>query len=188
MGKNRRHNKSGNKLGKRSQKDNRGEWKEIERENEKWENYYRNQNLISDEEWPAFKKACQENLPLTFRITGSNKHASEIGDIFRNKHIPVLAKIEGAEDYSPPKTFSWYPNNLGFQVDLPKSVVKKNVNFASTQRFLVSETEVGNISRQEAVSMIPPLVLDVEPHHFVLDMCAAPGSKTAQLIIEDLIC
>ncbi|OUM55761.1 hypothetical protein BVG19_g5353 [[Candida] boidinii] len=182
MGKNRRHNKSGNKLGKRSQKDNRGEWKEIERENEKWENYYRNQNLISDEEWPAFKKACQENLPLTFRITGSNKHASEIGEIFRNKHIPVLAKIEGAEDYSPPKTFSWYPNNLGFQVDLPKSVVKKNVNFASTQRFLVSETEVGNISRQEAVSMIPPLVLDVEPHHFVLDMCAAPGSKTAQLV------
>ena len=30
--------------------------------------------------------------------------------------------------------------------------------------------------------MIPPLVLGVEPHHKVLDMCAAPGSKTAQLI------
>ncbi len=30
--------------------------------------------------------------------------------------------------------------------------------------------------------MIPPLVLDVQPHHKVLDMCAAPGSKTAQLI------
>ena len=40
----------------------------------------------------------------------------------------------------------------------------------------------GNISRQETVSMIPPLVLDVKPHHKVLDMCAAPGSKTAQLI------
>ena len=40
----------------------------------------------------------------------------------------------------------------------------------------------GNISRQETVSMIPPLVLDVQPHHKVLDMCAAPGSKTAQLI------
>ena len=26
------------------------------------------------------------------------------------------------------------------------------------------------------------LVLDVKPHHKVLDMCAAPGSKTAQLI------
>ena len=30
--------------------------------------------------------------------------------------------------------------------------------------------------------MIPPLVLDVEPHHWVLDMCAAPGSKTFQLL------
>ena len=30
--------------------------------------------------------------------------------------------------------------------------------------------------------MIPPLLLGVEPHHHVLDMCAAPGSKTSQLI------
>jgi len=30
--------------------------------------------------------------------------------------------------------------------------------------------------------MIPPLLLDVQPHHKVLDMCAAPGSKTAQLV------
>jgi len=41
---------------------------------------------------------------------------------------------------------------------------------------------VGNITRQEAVSMLPPLFLDVEPHHVVLDMCAAPGSKTSQLL------
>ena len=31
-------------------------------------------------------------------------------------------------------------------------------------------------------SMFSFLVLDVKPHHKVLDMCAAPGSKTAQLI------
>lgn len=30
--------------------------------------------------------------------------------------------------------------------------------------------------------MIPPLLLDIKPHHRVLDMCAAPGSKTAQII------
>ena len=30
--------------------------------------------------------------------------------------------------------------------------------------------------------MIPPLLLDAQPHHYVLDMCAAPGSKTAQLL------
>lgn len=38
------------------------------------------------------------------------------------------------------------------------------------------------MSRQEAVSMVPPLLMDIQPHHWVLDMCAAPGSKTAQII------
>lgn len=40
----------------------------------------------------------------------------------------------------------------------------------------------GNLSRQESVSMIPPLLLDVKSDSKVFDMCAAPGSKTAQLI------
>ena len=30
--------------------------------------------------------------------------------------------------------------------------------------------------------MIPPLLLDVRPEHHVLDMCAAPGSKSVQLL------
>lgn len=30
--------------------------------------------------------------------------------------------------------------------------------------------------------MIPPLLMDVQPTHVVLDMCAAPGSKAAQLL------
>ena len=30
--------------------------------------------------------------------------------------------------------------------------------------------------------MVPPLLLAPEPHHLVLDACASPGSKTAQLI------
>ena len=64
----------------------------------------------------------------------------------------------------------------------PKSVVRKFPPFASFQKFLVSETSVGNISRQEVVSMIPPLLMDVKPGMTVLDLCAAPGSKAAQLI------
>jgi len=58
-------------------------------------------------------------------------------------------------------------------------VYKKN---SVGSRFKYNLYVQGNISRQEAVSMIPPLLLDVKPHHWVLDMCAAPGSKTAQLI------
>lgn len=30
--------------------------------------------------------------------------------------------------------------------------------------------------------MVPPMLMDIQPHQWVLDMCAAPGSKTAQCI------
>ncbi|CAG8476667.1 3456_t:CDS:2 [Acaulospora colombiana] len=75
-----------------------------------------------------------------------------------------------------------YPDELGWQHSAPRMIIKKEPEFQTFHRWLVSETEVGNISRQEAVSMIPPLLLDVKSDHWVLDMCAAPGSKTAQII------
>ena len=40
----------------------------------------------------------------------------------------------------------------------------------------------GELAQQEATSMVPPLLLAPEPQHTVLDMCAAPGSKTTQLL------
>ncbi|TFY62786.1 hypothetical protein EVG20_g6571 [Dentipellis fragilis] len=75
-----------------------------------------------------------------------------------------------------------YPEGLAWQFNVPKKVLRKSPEFKKFHSFLVFETEVGNVSRQEAVSMLPPLFLDVLPHHKVLDMCAAPGSKTAQLL------
>ncbi len=43
------------------------------------------------------------------------------------------------------------------------------------------EHALGYIYVQEAASMIPPLVLDPQPGEKVLDLCAAPGSKTTQI-------
>jgi 16S rRNA C967 or C1407 C5-methylase (RsmB/RsmF family) len=83
---------------------------------------------------------------------------------------------------APPRQLEWYPGHLAWQLDVPKRVVRKSAEFKVFQRFLVGETEIGNISRQEAVSMIPPLLLDIASHHVCLDMCAAPGSKTAQMM------
>jgi NOL1/NOP2/sun family putative RNA methylase len=40
---------------------------------------------------------------------------------------------------------------------------------------------LGLVYSQEAASMIPPLVLDPQPYEKVLDLAAAPGSKTTQM-------
>ena len=45
----------------------------------------------------------------------------------------------------------------------------------------VPEHSLGLIFGQEASSMIPPVVLDPRPGELVLDMAAAPGSKTGQI-------
>lgn len=159
-----------------------GYWPEVPRENAKWETYYKAMKIIPDDEWDSFKKHCQETLPLTFRITGSRAHASEINANFIKNHVSRLQDVVFEGVNLTPKNLAYYPNQLGWQLDVSKGVVRKNPEFAKTQRFLVIETEVGNLSRQEAVSMIPPLLMDVQSHHAVLDMCAAPGSKTAQLV------
>lgn len=43
------------------------------------------------------------------------------------------------------------------------------------------EHSLGYIYVQEAASMIPPIVLEPKPGEIVLDMCAAPGSKSSQI-------
>ncbi len=43
------------------------------------------------------------------------------------------------------------------------------------------EHALGYYYVQEAASMIPPIVLDPKPGEIVLDVCAAPGSKSSQM-------
>mmetsp|Transcript_27619 Transcript_27619/g.44120 ORF Transcript_27619/g.44120 Transcript_27619/m.44120 type:complete len:347 (+) Transcript_27619:386-1426(+) len=50
------------------------------------------------------------------------------------------------------------------------------------RQWLASKASRGLVERQEAVSMLPPTLLDIKPGHAVLDMCASPGSKTAQAL------
>jgi|FLOH01.1.fsa_nt_gi tRNA (cytosine49-C5)-methyltransferase len=58
------------------------------------------------------------------------------------------------------------------------------IEYRDEKRFDIGNTpehQLGMIYVQDAASMIPPIVLNPEPGDSVLDMCAAPGSKTTQL-------
>ena len=58
------------------------------------------------------------------------------------------------------------------------------IKYKNKERFDVGnipEHQLGYIYVQDAASMIPPVVLEPLPGEKVLDMCAAPGSKTTQI-------
>lgn len=81
-----------------------------------------------------------------------------------------------------PTSLPWVPHHAAWNVSLARRDLRRLPQLKAFHEWLKLFTETGDILRQEAVSMIPPLLLDVQPHHIVLDMCAAPGSKTAQLL------
>ncbi|GFR79282.1 tRNA (Cytosine(34)-C(5))-methyltransferase-like [Elysia marginata] len=170
-------------------KDNRdargppGKYDLAARNNELYIKYYKGQNIVPEAEWDEFYATLQKNLPLTFRISGHRAQAEELLNTIKGKFFSNMlnVKVDG-EIVPPPKNLTWYPNELGWQLDLTRKIVRSSECFSKLHEFLVAETDCGAISRQEAVSMIPPLVLDIKSHHKILDMCASPGSKTAQLI------
>ncbi|KAL6260466.1 hypothetical protein P5V15_007991 [Pogonomyrmex californicus] len=163
---------------------------DIIRENKDFENYYKTQGIVLEDKWDAFISTIRTNLPVAFRITGSKSEAKALleiikGDFFKEiLNANLDSNKEVADD--PAKTIlrslPFYPEELAWQLQLTRKDIRRSEAYFRLHNFLIAETNNGSISRQEVVSMVPPLVLDVKPSHKVLDMCAAPGSKTAQLI------
>uniref|UniRef100_A0A3Q3EGI1 tRNA (cytosine(34)-C(5))-methyltransferase n=1 Tax=Kryptolebias marmoratus TaxID=37003 RepID=A0A3Q3EGI1_KRYMA len=156
---------------------------DIVKENKLFEHYYKEQGLIPEGEFESFMEAMREPLPATIRITGYKSHAKEILHCLKEKYFKDIQELEiDGQKIEAPQPLSWYPDEQAWHTNMSRKLLRKSPLLEKFHQFLVSETESGNISRQEAVSMIPPLLLKIEPHHKILDMCAAPGSKTAQLI------
>ncbi|XP_071785595.1 RNA cytosine-C(5)-methyltransferase NSUN2-like [Asterias amurensis] len=176
----------GGDAGEDKQNDWRGanNYQAIERKNEAFEAYYKEQNIVPEEEWDNFMSTLKEELPVTFRITGYRSHAQQMLTYLKGHYIGEMMEqtVEEGDTLVQPTSMPWYPEELAWTLNLTRKNIRKSPACKKLHNFLITETESGNISRQEAVSMIPPLLLDVKPHHKVLDMCAAPGSKTAQLI------
>ena len=92
-----------------------------------------------------------------------------------------LVEIAAAAAELKMRPISFVPNSYQFQT-LDRKRMRREAHLSSFHSWLVTNTTNGFITRQETVSMLPPVALDIQPHHRVLDMCAAPGSKTAQML------
>ncbi|KAL2261076.1 hypothetical protein VTK26DRAFT_4729 [Humicola hyalothermophila] len=188
MGRGKRGNRGGRGGGRGGRDDRAGHrpyqtFPQIVKENKRLEQYYNSLIDLPEDERADFWAALRRELPNSFRFCGSKGHALAVKRLLQTRYIPEITRIkhEGVT-VDPPKPVPWYPDSLAWSMTTPKNVVRKFPPFAAFQKFLVSETSVGNISRQEIVSMIPPLLMDVKPGMTVLDLCAAPGSKAAQLL------
>ncbi|GAA97529.1 hypothetical protein E5Q_04207 [Mixia osmundae IAM 14324] len=157
---------------------------EIVTSNAKMEAYYKAQHILaSEEEHETMYAAFRRDLPTTFRVNGSRPLAQDLQETIKTEYVPFLNAIKLESEVTPSlEPVTWYPKHYAWSIKIARKLLRKTPEYKKFQHFLVYETEAGNITRQEAVSMIPPLFLDVRKSDWVLDACAAPGSKTSQIL------
>ncbi|XP_034174449.1 tRNA (cytosine(34)-C(5))-methyltransferase Nsun2 [Osmia lignaria lignaria] len=198
MGKGRQHKPKKSFAEKRREKQKKkDEWNnvlhqsyaDIVRENKDFENYYKTQKIVPEDQWDSFIDTMKKNLPVAFRITGSKGETRLLLETIKSSFFKEILNTQAKESSENNeeakeilKCIPFYPDELAWQLQLTRKDIRRSEAYFKLHNFLIVETDCGGISRQEVVSMVPPLVLDVKPSHKVLDMCAAPGSKTAQLI------
>ncbi|CEO97740.1 unnamed protein product (mitochondrion) [Plasmodiophora brassicae] len=158
-----------------------GGWSEIP-VSEKFIAYYKAQGIVRDDEWDTFIACCDSPLPVSFRFNRNMPVGALVSRLERGDFdaIAKAVPLDGQDAISAPRLLPWYPS--AWHIGCSKRQIKKHPELESLNKWVQSLHNDGFITRQEVVSMIPPLLLDVEPSHIVLDACAAPGSKTAQLL------
>lgn len=101
------------------------------------------QGILAPEEWEPFMNAFKAPLPTTFRITPGKPTTRLVQKEMLDNFQPALTDVtyEG-EAIPPPKQIEWYPEGLGWQIDVKKNVLRKEPQFKKFQQFLVHETVV----------------------------------------------
>ena len=196
MGK-RRHRSGASEKESRQKVNGEGEYPPPHQlESEAFESYYREAGVVPAGEFDEFLASLKQPLGVSFRITGhpSDPAAVSLRNYMEHTHLSRLSGLVMDDQVLPsPTPIGWYPGRMAWRFDVSRSILRgkralKNEEspaartLAAFHSFLMTETELGTISRQEEVSMVPPCLLDVQPGHIVADLCAAPGSKTQQLV------
>lgn len=111
----------------------------------------RYRSIIPD--FDDFLSILAQPLPTTVRINTLKTDRSSLLDRLDRAGVAYTG-------------LNWYPLGLRLGVERPGKMI---------------EHTLGLIHIQEEISMVPSLVLDPKPGEQVLDLCAAPGSKTTQI-------
>lgn len=128
--------------------------------------FYQKHLNLDPADFQMFVDSVQSPLSSAFRITPT-QHSSQIKN--RLEKYNFLTKVQFLE------------NVYTFDLKARKNQ-ENNGEHSEFTEFLVAQTNIGNIQRQEIVSFLPHKFLQLEGSHHVLETCASPGSKTKNLL------
>ena len=202
QGKNEVEEKSNQKQSKKSKKEKRKEknekkneiaWEHIglqekQLKNEKFEFYYKKQLaqfFPNEEKFEELLSKLREKLPCVFRLNKAHHFHEGFKNLLLNESfikslIGDQANMIKIELKNLTSFKEWA--NLVYSININRMELKKNDSLKNFHKFIQYGVDGGVVSRQEAVSMIPPMLMQISPEDKLFDMCAAPGSKTAQFL------
>ena len=141
--------------------------------NESFIAYYKTLLNFSEEEFSEFLKISVKDLPIIFRInkiyTFSESLEEEITELL----------IKESEHFS--NRIKRIKLNFLDNIYQINKLDKNDKVDNKLKEILFQENDYG-ILRQELVAMIPVNLIEIEESDIILDMCAAPGNKTIQIL------
>jgi 16S rRNA C967 or C1407 C5-methylase (RsmB/RsmF family) len=152
--------------------------------------YYRGQpGVVPPDRWRDFEDALATPLLVTFRLHG----LTEGGGGAQGEEQACALKLLRSElekDLAAlrhcVKRVPWAPKSAGiYQATVDKRSLARSGEGSECSELaalLADSVSCGLLNRQEAVSMLPVIALQVQPGMCCLDTCASPGSKTMQLL------
>lgn len=129
-------------------------------------------------EYDDFLAALRRPLPITFRVVGTDEFAQRLVASLEGGHFSKMRaaskQLQDAGDGGDDSIggggyargagcLAWYPGSRAWSLDVSRQDLRRSNVHSEFKKLLVPLSECGVIARQEAVSMIPPLLLDVGP-------------------------
>lgn len=152
--------------------------------------YWQQSSGTQQEEWERFIFSLKQPLNVSFRISErlprSLQHRLYQWLTRRShNHLKISIVDEDRNQFESREVIlrpiAWCSPSA-YEYNIDNHHLLNQTALSTINQFLALQSSLGWVVRQELVSMIPVCLLDVHYSHRILDCCAAPGSKTEQIV------